>query len=623
MAYEHRTVEPKWQARWRESGLHKTPTDARKPKFYALDMFPYPSGAGLHVGHCEGYTATDVITRWKRMQGFRVLHPMGWDAFGLPAENYAIKHGVHPRVDDRRRDRQLPPADRRGRLRLRLGARDRHHRSRRTCSWTQWIFLKLYERDLAFEAVVPINWCPSCKTGLANEEVSQGRCERCGSVVVRKDMRQWMLRITRYADRLLADLDELDWPASTVAMQRNWIGRSEGAEVVFTTATPVAGRELRVFTTRPDTLYGATYMVLSPEHALVDELTTPEQRAAVAAYQEQARRKSDLERTDLAKEKTGVFTGATATNPVNGKQIPIWIADYVLASYGTGAIMAVPAHDERDFEFAKKFGIPIVQVVAPADGVAARSGPGVHRRRRGRQLGAARRPAHARGEEEDHRRAGGARRRQGRGQLPAARLGVLAPALLGRADPAHPLPERRRRAGARGAAAGAAARRRALRADRHGRVAAGGDRQLRQHDLPEVRRPGEARDQHDAAVGGLVLVLPALPRPEERRARVRSRRREGVDAGRPLRRRRRARRAAPALRALLAQGAVRHRPGHARRSRSRSCATRGRCWRTRTRTRWAATTSSREVELRGDERVPEGDRREAEGRPSRRWPRRR
>jgi len=369
MAYDHRTVEPKWQARWREAGLHKTPTDASTPKFYALDMFPYPSGSGLHVGHCEGYTATDVITRWKRMQGFRVLHPMGWDAFGLPAENYAIKHGVHPRettaaaIKNFRRqidavgfaydwDREIDTTDP-GYMR-----------------WTQWIFLKLFERDLAYEAVVPINWCPSCKTGLANEEVSQGRCERCGSVVVRKDMRQWMLRITRYADRLLTDLDELDWPASTVAMQRNWIGRSEGAEVTFTTATPVVGRELRVFTTRPDTLYGATYMVLSPEHPLVTELTTPEQRAAVAAYQEEARRKSDLERTDLAKEKTGVFTGATATNPVNGKQIPIWIADYVLATYGTGAIMAVPAHDERDFEFARKFGIPIVQVINPADGSA-------------------------------------------------------------------------------------------------------------------------------------------------------------------------------------------------------------------------------------------------------------
>ena len=367
MPYDHRTVEPKWQARWKEAGLHKTPSDRKKPKFYALDMFPYPSGSGLHVGHCEGYTATDVITRWKRMQGFRVLHPMGWDAFGLPAENYAIKHGVHPRITTKAAianfRRQIDAVGFAYDWDREIDTTDPGY-----VKWTQWIFLKLFERGLAYEGVVPINWCPSCKTGLANEEVSQGRCERCGTLVVRKDMRQWLLRITRYADKLLADLDELDWPASTVAMQRNWIGRSEGAEVVFASAAPVAGREIRVFTTRPDTLYGATYMVLSPEHPLVTELTTPAQRAAVAAYQEEARRKSDLERTDLAKEKTGVFTGATATNPVNGKAIPIWIADYVLASYGTGAIMAVPAHDERDFAFAKKFGLPIVQVIKPADG---------------------------------------------------------------------------------------------------------------------------------------------------------------------------------------------------------------------------------------------------------------
>jgi leucyl-tRNA synthetase len=367
MPYDHRTVEPKWQTRWREAGLHKTPTDPKKPKFYALDMFPYPSGSGLHVGHCEGYTATDVITRWKRMQGFRVLHPMGWDAFGLPAENYAIKHGVHPRITTAAAianfKRQIDSVGFAYDWDREVDTTDPHY-----VKWTQWIFLKLYELGLAYEGIVAINWCPSCKTGLANEEVSQGRCERCGTLVVRKDLRQWLLRITRYADRLLADLDEVDWPASTLAMQRNWIGRSEGAEVVFKSASPVSGREIRVFTTRPDTLYGATYMVLSPEHPLVAELTTPDEREAVAAYQEQARRKSDLERTDLAKEKTGVFTGATATNPVNGQAIPIWIADYVLASYGTGAIMAVPAHDERDFAFATKFAIAIVQVVRPADG---------------------------------------------------------------------------------------------------------------------------------------------------------------------------------------------------------------------------------------------------------------
>ncbi|HVZ88579.1 MAG TPA: leucine--tRNA ligase [Polyangia bacterium] len=374
MPYDHSTVEPKWQARWREAGVHKTPTDPTRPKFYALDMFPYPSGSGLHVGHCEGYTATDVLTRWKRMQGFRVLHPMGWDAFGLPAENYAIKHGVHPRVTTEAAianfKRQIDAVGFAYDWSREIDTTDPDY-----VKWTQWIFLKLYERGLAYEGVIPINWCPNDKTGLANEEVTQGRCERCGTPVVRKDMRQWLLRITRYADRLLADLDELDWPASTLAMQRNWIGRSEGAQVTFKSATPVPGLDIHVFTTRPDTLYGATYMVLSPEHPLVEvitnsPLTTAAQRAAIVAYQEEARRKSDLERTDLAKDKTGVFTGATATNPVNGKAIPIWIADYVLSTYGTGAIMAVPAHDERDFAFAKKFGIPIVQVVKPASGPA-------------------------------------------------------------------------------------------------------------------------------------------------------------------------------------------------------------------------------------------------------------
>jgi leucyl-tRNA synthetase len=367
MAYDHHVAEPKWQSRWRDAKLHRTPNDPGKPRFYALDMFPYPSGAGLHVGHCEGYTATDIITRWKRMQGWNVLHPMGWDAFGLPAENYAIKHGVHPRETTEQAianfRRQIDAVGFAYDWEREINTTDPGY-----VKWTQWIFLKLFERDLAYEGVVAINWCPSCKTGLANEEVSQGRCERCGTLVERKDMRQWLLRITRYADRLLGDLAELDWPESTLAMQRNWIGRSEGAEVVFRSATPVSGREIRVFTTRPDTLYGATYMVLSPEHALVAELTTADRLYAVAAYQTQARHKSDLERTDLAKEKSGVFLGAYATNPVNNRPVPIWIADYVLASYGTGAIMAVPAHDERDFDFATKFGLPIVRVVMPPDG---------------------------------------------------------------------------------------------------------------------------------------------------------------------------------------------------------------------------------------------------------------
>jgi leucyl-tRNA synthetase len=374
MPFDPREVEAKWQARWRAARLHRTKFDPTKPKFYALDMFPYPSGAGLHVGHCEGYTATDVLTRWRRMQGWNVLHPMGWDAFGLPAENYAIKTGIHPRVTTEKAvsnfRRQIDAVGFAYDWEREVNTTDpRYYR------WTQWLFLQLFKQGLAYESVVPINWCPSCKTGLANEEAAGGRCDRCGTQVERKDLRQWMLRITAYADRLLEDLAEVDWPESTLAMQRNWIGRSEGAEVVFRVAAgPAAGAEIRVFTTRPDTLYGATYLVLSPEHARVEALTTPEQRAAVADYQAAARRKSDLERTELAKEKTGAFTGSHAVNPINGERIPIWIADYVLASYGTGAIMAVPAHDSRDHDFAVKFGLPLKQVVRPVDGVSA--GPG-------------------------------------------------------------------------------------------------------------------------------------------------------------------------------------------------------------------------------------------------------
>jgi len=366
--YKPSEIEPKWQARWREAGLHKTSDDPAKPKFYALDMFPYPSGSGLHVGHCEGYTATDIITRWKRMRGFNVLHPMGWDAFGLPAENFAIKTGIHPKIIT-----EKAIANFRHQIDS-VGFCYDWQREVNTTSpeyyrWTQWIFLQLFKRGLAYQGVMPINWCPSCKTGLANEEVKNGLCDRCGAKVERKSLRQWLLRITKYADRLLEDLAEVDWPESTLLMQKNWIGRSEGAEVTFVIAEGAAkGTELKVFTTRPDTLYGATYMVVSPEHALVDSLTTPENRSAVEAYRSLARRKSDLERTDLAKEKTGRFTGAFAVNPVNGRKIPVWIADYVLATYGTGAIMAVPAHDERDFAFATKFELSIVEVVRPKEG---------------------------------------------------------------------------------------------------------------------------------------------------------------------------------------------------------------------------------------------------------------
>jgi leucyl-tRNA synthetase len=368
--YTPSEIEPKWQQRWAKAKLHQTIFDPSKPKFYALDMFPYPSGSGLHVGHCEGYTATDIISRWKRMQGYNVLHPMGWDAFGLPAENYAIKTGIHPRITTEQAvanfKRQINSVGFCYDWDREINTTDPAY-----YKWTQWIFLQLYKKGLAYESEMPINWCPSCKTGLANEEVKGGACERCNTPTERKAIRQWLLRITQYADRLLEDLKEVDWPESTLLMQKNWIGRSEGAEVVFRVADgTAAGEEIRVFTTRPDTLFGATYMVLAPEHPLVEKITALPQKAEVAAYQERTRKKSDLERTDLAKEKTGAFTGGYAVNPVNGGKIPVWIADYVLSTYGTGAIMAVPAHDERDFEFSTKFKLPIIEVVKPVEGTS-------------------------------------------------------------------------------------------------------------------------------------------------------------------------------------------------------------------------------------------------------------
>ena len=361
MAYPFAEIEKKWQSYWAEHKTFRTDphADPEKPKFYVLDMFPYPSGQGLHVGHPEGYTATDIQARYKRMRGFRVLHPMGWDSFGLPAEQYAIQTGTHPAVTTAKNIDRF-----REQLQM-LGFSYDWDREIATTDvnyvrWTQWIFLQLFKRGLAYESEMPVNWCPELGTVLANEEVIDGKSERGGYPVYRKPMRQWVLKITAYAERLLKDLDTLDWPESIKEMQRNWIGRSEGAEVDFA----VGGEKIRVFTTRPDTLFGATYMVLAPEHPLVDKITAPECREAVAAYREAAARKSDLERTELSKEKSGVFSGAYATNPVNGEPIPVWIADYVLWGYGTGAIMAVPAHDTRDYEFARKFGLPIKQVVS-------------------------------------------------------------------------------------------------------------------------------------------------------------------------------------------------------------------------------------------------------------------
>ena len=425
-SYDFGRIEKKWQDFWLANKTFRTPDGsdaaaAGKPKYYVLDMFPYPSGAGLHVGHPEGYTASDIVARYKRMKGFNVLHPIGWDAFGLPAEQYAVQTGTHPAVTTQKNidnmRRQIQALGFSYDWDRQVDTTDIHY-----YKWTQWIFLKFYNswfddaqqkarpiaelpipadiknqgdkavqqyidsHRLAYESHAPVNWCPALGTVLANEEVVGGVSERGGHPVIRKPMRQWMLRITKFAERLLDGLDELDWSDSIKKLQQDWIGKSVGAEVDF----KVDGHDatIRVFTTRPDTLFGATYMVLAPEHKLVDAITTPNQQAAVNAYREEAARKSDLERTELAKDKTGVHTGAYAINPVNGKKIPIWISDYVLISYGTGAIMSVPAHDERDFEFAKKFNLPIIQVVQPedtgqrsedscftGDGIAVNSGP--------------------------------------------------------------------------------------------------------------------------------------------------------------------------------------------------------------------------------------------------------
>ncbi len=368
--YPFATIEPKWQRFWSSERTFKTPreVDTSKPKFYALDMFPYPSGAGLHVGHPEGYTATDIVARYKRMTGHNVLHPMGWDAFGLPAEQYAIETGTHPSVTTKTNV---------GRFREQLqslGFSYDWDREVATCDatyykWTQWIFLRLLEKDLAYQAEVPVNWCPALGTVLANEEVIDGLSERGNHPVIRKPMKQWMLKITEYADRLLEDLDELDWPDSIKEMQRNWIGKSEGAQLSFSVDGFAADAEkLEVYTTRPDTLFGATYLVVAPEHAMIDALAVGAQKDAVSEYVLAASRKSDLERTELSKEKTGVFTGSYAVHPLTGEQLPIWVADYVLGSYGTGSIMAVPAHDERDYEFAQTFDLPIVEVVEKPKG---------------------------------------------------------------------------------------------------------------------------------------------------------------------------------------------------------------------------------------------------------------
>jgi len=356
--YNHKEIEKKWRKYWEENPVNVN--DGKKPKYYCLDMFPYPSGSGLHVGHWRGYVISDVWSRYKLLNGYYIIHPMGWDAFGLPAENYAIKMGVHPRVSTAENiatfKKQLEDISAIYDWDMEVNTTDPEF-----YKWTQWIFVKMFKAGLAYQKEMPINWCPSCKTGLANEEVVNGECERCGTTVTKRNLKQWMLRITKYADRLLEDLNKLDWPEKVKKMQTDWIGKSYGAEVDF--EVQGSDKTIKIYTTRPDTLYGATFMVLAPEHAMVSELTKPEQKEAVEEYIQKALMKSSVDRMQ-DKEKTGVFTGSYAINPLTKKPIPIWISDYVLADYGTGAIMCVPAHDERDFDFAKKFGIPIIQVIS-------------------------------------------------------------------------------------------------------------------------------------------------------------------------------------------------------------------------------------------------------------------
>ncbi|NLB49207.1 MAG: leucine--tRNA ligase, partial [Erysipelotrichia bacterium] len=361
MDYDHKKIDRKWQDKWEEEKTFKCDVyDFSKPKYYVLDMFPYPSGQGLHVGHPEGYTASDIIARMKRMQGFNVLHPIGWDAFGLPAEQYSIKMNEHPEkftiknIDNFRK--QIKSFGFTYDWDREISTTDPHY-----YKWTQWIFLKLFEKDLAYVDFRPVNFCPELGTVLANEEVVDGKSEVGGFPVIRKPMRQWLLKITSYADKLLEGLNEVDWPSSTIEMQRNWIGKSEGAKVIF----DVDGfdESFEIFTTRLDTLFGYTYCCLAPEHPLVDILTNKEVKETVEKYRKETAKKTDLERSEIAKDKTGVFIGSYAINPINGKKIPIYIADYVLFSYGSGAVMAVPAHDQRDYEFAKKNSLPLIQVL--------------------------------------------------------------------------------------------------------------------------------------------------------------------------------------------------------------------------------------------------------------------
>ncbi len=509
-AYDVDAVERKWQRHWDDEGTYQIDNDDPREKFYALCMYPYPSGAA-HQGHVRNYTFGDLTVRYQTMQGKGVLSPIGFDSFGLPAENAAIKTGTHPRIFTDARIAELTASLRR------LGAvydwrREIHSHDPSYIKWNQVIFLRFWEAGLAYRALAPVNWCPGCQTVLANEQVlPDGTCDRSGDVVMKRDLEQWFFRITQYADELLEALDVLEWPERAKTMQRNWIGRSEGAEFDL----PVQGHEglsVRVFTTRPDTSFGMTYAVMAPEHPLVDKLTTDDQRAAVDALRTRAAAATDIERMtegDIAAlGKRGAFTGSHVINPFTGSPVPLYVADYVLMGYGTGAIMAVPAEDERDWAFATQHQLPIVRTVQPpadwdADGGQAYTGDGTKINSGfldGLDIDTAKVRAHRLARGEGHRRA--------QGQLPAARLVGVAPALLGLPHPGRVLPRPRRRARTRGSAPDRGARRRRIPAD--GAVAAGLSRRLSPHHVPNLRRAGPSRDGHHGHLRRLVVVLPAL-----------------------------------------------------------------------------------------------------------------
>ena len=517
-------------------------------------MFPYPSAEGLHVGNMFAFTGSDVYGRFKRLQGYDVFEPIGYDAFGIHSENYAIKMGINPAI-------LIPKNIENFRRQLKRigGMFDWRHELSTTdpayYKWTQWIFLQLLKAGKAYKKSAAVNWCPADKTVLANEQVINGHCERCGAAVEQRVLEQWFFRITEYADRLLADLDDkskMDWSESTTTAQRNWLGRSEGAELDFPLAAAIPQSDgdadepvIRVYTTRPDTVFGATFMVLAPEHPLVDALTTGAQRKVVDAYRKQAAAKDLVSRKVGEKEKTGVFTGGYAVNPATGQPIPVWVADYVLMEYGTGAIMAVPGHDERDFEFAKKFELPIVRVVAEPDGSGRRAARRrrVHRERAGPAgpLGQVRRDGRPRGQARHHRLARRARGGEGGGPLPPPRLVHQPPALLGPADPDHLLRPARRRAGPGEGPAGRAAADRGLHPGRHRHLPARAPRVVVPRALPDLRQAGPARDRRERHLPRLGVVLPALPEQRPERRAVRPGADEEVAAGHDLHRRQRAR----------------------------------------------------------------------------------